>query len=313
MDAQGRMNHVFLSKLWGASKDQLPVFDPKKAFKGLKMNPENPDSIESEFIRKLDCIDMYDPANSLKEIADKLLQTKGKPGAKSAIFPTNFPSPNKTYYQVPAWDGARLAGWVEIASKIPAMLKVLYEKAFRIRYHIEISEDFLPDRFGIETWDGMDQDARQNAKRELLDEMDEILSGGENAYKSFITFYKISPQSMEDYGGIKITSIKDETNLDKEFVTQSAADEQMLVAMGVDPALLGAGKIGSGQQRSGGSDKREAYLIYCASLSLERQLAFEPIYLMRDYNGWDEDIVFRVRDTILTTLDTGKGTEKKLS
>ncbi len=41
---------------------------------------------------------------------------------------------------------------------------------------------------------------------------------------------------------------------------------------------------------------------------------------MRDFNRevggmdeWADDITFRFRDTVLTTLDQGKGTEKKLS
>ena len=36
-------------------------------------------------------------------------------------------------------------------------------------------------------------------------------------------------------------------------------------------------------------------------------------YLVRDYNEWGDDIQFRHRDTVLTTLDKGKGTEKVVS
>src|SRR5690606_20988966 len=115
------------------------------------------DLIDHKFIKKLDCIDMYNSVESAKEIADKLNQTRKPSELKSAIFPVNYPSVNKTYYQVPAWDGARLAGWVEIASKIPSLLKTLYNKAFRLRYHIEVPDSYFPKKFGPEVWKEMDE------------------------------------------------------------------------------------------------------------------------------------------------------------
>lgn len=310
MDDNGSFSSVFISKMWGASERQYAHFDPKKIVPGLLKNPQNVDQIDSKYLKSVDCIDMYDPLNSAKSIADKL---KDRPGLKSAILPVNYPSVNKTYYQVPAWDGARLAGWVEIASKIPSLIKTMYAKAFRLRYHIEIPNDYFPKKFGREKWDGMKENEKAIARKKLLEDMDKFLSGDENAFKSFISFFDVSPQGKEEYGRIKINEIKDSSTLDKEMISQSAADIQLLVAMGVNPTLFGAGTIGTGQQRSGGSDIREAYLVYCSLLNLERQVCLEPLYLQRDFNGWDSDIVFRVRDTVLTTLDTGAGTKKTLS
>lgn len=317
MNDDGEVASVFLSKLWGASSDQFVKFDPKKAMRGLQRNPESPDLIEDSFIKELSCIDMYDPLDSLSLIAGKFA---GKDGLKSAVLPVNYPSVNKTYYQLPAWDGARLAGWLEISAKIPSMLKALYTKAFRIRYHIEVPWSFFEEKYTPEGWAGMNDDARDAAKKTLLKEMDDSLSGDENAYKSFITFYNVNPQDKKEYGKITITEVPDTSKLDKEFITQSAADIQTLVAMGIDPTLFGAGTIGTGQQRSGGSDKRESYNIYCSGLNLERNVLLEPLYLVRDYNRevggmleWNEDIVFRFRDTVMTTLDKGHGQESQQS
>lgn len=309
-DKDGNFSTIFMSKLWGASSDQFAKFDPKKVIRGLINNPISPDLIPPEFLKTFDAIDMYNALESAKAIAGR---KKDQKGLKSAILPVNYPSVNKTYYQVPAWDGARLAGWVEIAAKIPSLLKTLYNKAFRIRYHIEIPENYFSKKFGPEVWDGMTEEKQTQARKDLLTEMDKFLSGDENAFKSFISFFEIATVGKEEYGRIKITVVEDKTNLDKEMVTQSAADIQVLISMGVDPTIFSAGTIGTGQQRSGGSDKRESFLIYCALLNLERQVALEPIYLMRDFNGWDDDIVFRIRDTVLTTLDTGAGTKKTLS
>lgn len=313
MNQSGIIDTVYLSKFWGAAKDQFVKFDPKKAVKGLSENPSNPDMIDPKFIKKLDCVDMYNPVESLQEIATKLRNTKGLSGFKSAIFPVNYPSVNKTYYQLAAWDGARLSGWVEIASKIPALLKALFNKAFRLRYHIEVPENYFSKKYGQEVWNGMDDRQQSIARKKLLEEMDNFLSSEENAFKSFISFFEITSTDKTEFGRIKITEIPDKSNLDKEMITQSAADHQILVAMGEDPTLSGAGSIGSGQQRSGGSDKREGFLIYEANLNLERNVMLEPLYLTRDFNGWDSDIVFRISSTILTTLDTGAGTKKIVS
>lgn len=311
MNEDGKIDTVYLSKIWGASADQYAKFDPTKTMRGLRQNPQNIQEVDNKFIKQLPCIDMYDPVASLKEIVEKKL--KNKKGLKSAILPVNYPSVNKTYYQVPYWDGARLGGWVEIASKIPALLKTLYNKAFRIKYHIKVPTSYLEDKYGYEKWHGLTVEEQSVAKSLLLREMDEFLSGDENAFKSFVSFYNVDPNTRTEYGKVELTVIEDKTNIDQELITGSAADLQILIAMGVHPTLLGAGTIGTGQQRSGGSDIRESDLIYTASLNLERNVVLEPLYLVRDYNEWDKEIVFRIRDTILTTLDTGAGTAKKLS
>jgi len=309
MADDGSFSKVYLSKMWGASSDQYAKFDPKKRVLGLIDNPKLVDMIDKKFLKTLDCIDMYDALNSAKDIADRL---KGSKGLKSATLPVNYPSVNKTYYQVPTWDGARLAGWVEIASKIPSLIKTLFAKAFSIRYHIEIPKTYFEDKFGAEVWEGMTEPQKTKAKKDLLQEMDKFLSGSENAFRSFVSYFDVARMGKEEYGRVKITNIPDNSNLDKEMITQSAADSQILVAMGVNPSLSGAGKIGTGQQRSGGSDLVENYLIYCAGLNLERQVFLEPLYLMRDFNKWDSDIIFRVRDTVVNNISAGdKPTTKK--
>ncbi len=319
MDDDGNISSLYLSKLWGLAKYQYAQFDPKKVMPFLIENPLYLYQVDNKYIKQLDVIDQYDAVASLKKIGESQFSTRSRNGLKSAILPVNYPSVNKTYYQVPAWDGARLGGWLEIACKIPSMLKTMYTKAFSIKYHIEIPETYFEDKFGHEAWNAKTETEQIEEKRLLLKQMEEFLSGDENAYKSFVSFFKVDRHQFSEYGRIKISVVEDKTNLNKEMITQSAADIQLLTAMGVHPTLFGSGTIGTGQQRSGGSDLRESYLVYLAGLHLERQVLLEPLYLMRDYNRlvggmteWEEDIVFRFRDTVLTTLDTGAGTAKKM-
>lgn len=321
MDDQGKIKKVFLSKLWGAGRDQYVKFDPKRSLPGL-MSDKKPTEVDNKFVKQLDCINMYDPVQSLKQIADRLASTRSAGILKSAILPVNYPSVNKTYYQVPYWDGARLGGWIEIACKIPSLVKTMYNKAFRIKYHIEVPESYFPRHYGEEKWDSMTDAEQVSARKKLLQEMDEFLSGDDNAFKTFVSFFDVDPHDHKEFARVKIEAIENKSNIDKELITQSAADVEILIAMQVHPSLFSAGMTGSMFRSGGGSgsDIREAYLVYNALLNLERNVFLEPLYLVRDYNRivggiseWEEDIVFRVRDTVLTTLDTGRGTTKTLS
>ena len=84
--------------------------------------------------------------------------------------------------------------------------------------------------------------------------------------------------------------------------------------MNINPDVLGASVPSSAYGgNKGGSNIREGKLVYDSMLTGERRLTLEPLYLTRDFNGWDADIQFRHRDTVLTTLDKNKGTEKVLS
>ncbi len=310
MNDDGIIDTVYISKLWGMAKNQFAKFDPDKKVEGLVENPRVLTNADRKYIKQLDCIDMYDYKNSAKEIADKLKNNKG---LKSAIFPTNYPSPNKTYYQVPAWDGARLSGWVEIACKIPSILKAYLKKGQKIQFHIEIPETYFENKFTKEIWREMNEAKRKEAREDLLKRMDKFLTDDKSDFSTFTSFFDVEPREKTEYGRIKITAIESKYNLDKEILGSSAADVQILTAMGLHPTLIGAGTVGTGTQRTGGSDQREAFLIYNALLNLERQVAFEPLYLARDFNEWGEDIVFRVIDTKLTTLNQNKGTEKTVS
>ncbi len=319
MNGDGDIKKIFLSKLWGMPSTQYAKFDPEKKVKGLFDRDfdlaNNLDSLK-EYVKNLPCIDLYDSVNSLKEIAEEIKNEK----FKSAILPSNYPSVNKTYYQVPAWDGARLAGWCEIAAKFPQVYKQLLNKAFRIKYHIQVPETYFQKVYGNETWTAMQPKMKNEKRKELTQKMDDFLSGEKNAFKSFVSQFDINPHDSKEYGLLKITVIEDKATIDKEIILSSAADAQMLTAAQVHPTLFGAGTMGSGQQRTGGSDQREAFLVYNAMLNLERNVALEPLYLVRDYNRevgnekiWEDDIVFRIRDTVLTTLDKNKGTEKTVS
>lgn len=306
-DNEGNINTVYLSKVWDDPNDQLVKYEKKPGYTTKENFPAGGPKELNKFVARRDAVDIYDSLNSLAYFAKK--------GKRNIICPVNYPSPNKTYYQLAVWDGARLSGWLEIAAKIPTMLKSLYEKAFNLQYHIEIPANYFLKKYGEEKWLQMTKDEQKKARIEVLQEMDRFLSGAENAHKAFVSYFEIDKMTGHEVGRIKITVLDNKTNLDKEQLASSMANSEICFANGVNPDLIGAGAPGGPYSGSAGSGSniREAYLTYTASLKLEREVILEPLKLIQQFNGWDKDLQFRFRDVVLTTLDQGKGTEKKLS
>ncbi len=305
MNDKGCIDTVYISKAWGYTSEQFVKFDNTKSILGLKSQQNKLTKIDNKYIQALPALDKYDPLQSLKQFVAK--------GKRNIIYPVDFPSPNKTYYQLASWDGAREAGWIEIASKIPSLLKSLYKNSFNIKYHIEIPEDYFSKRYGQQSWAEMSAIKKQEAREEVLSAMDEFLSGTENAYKSLITYFDINPINQTEYGGVKIKQLKNENQTENELLTSGTANSEIMISMGVNPNTYGAGKPGGVYaSNQGGSNIREGMVEQETSLALDRQIGLEPFELIKRFNNWPQELVFRYKDTILTTLDKGGSTQQTI-
>ena len=60
-----------------------------------------------------------------------------------------------------------------------------------------------------------------------------------------------------------------------------------------------------------GSNIREAYNLHIIMNQFNQDLILEPLYVVRDYNGWGDDIEFKFKNSLMTTLDAGKETKPK--
>ncbi|MBK7691521.1 MAG: hypothetical protein IPJ31_10510 [Bacteroidetes bacterium] len=310
MDSKGNINIVYLSKMWGASKDQLAKFDSKKELTGrlaTYTSEATPDKVDDKFVKKRYALDPYFPMDGLKMYAEKK--------ESSVILPVNYPSPNKTYYQLPHWDAVRQSGWIEIATQIPNMLKTMYNNAFNIKYHIEIPETYLQKRVSNagKKWGEMTPAEKQKEKELLLKSMDDFLSGTDNAHKSLITFFTSDVEGRE-FERIKITPIEHKSNIDKDLLASGTANSELLFALEMNPNMIGAGKPGGVySSNQGGSNIREAKTAHDMLLNLDRHMTLAPLRVIARYNGWPKELIFRHEDIEMTTLDTGKETVAKTS
>lgn len=310
MDAKGNINTVYLSKMWGASKDQLAKFDSKKELTGRLANytsEATPTEVDDKFVKMRYALDPYFPLDGLRFYAEKK--------ESSVILPVNYPSPNKTYYQLAHWDAVRKSGWIEIATQIPNMLKTMYKNAFNIKYHIEIPETYLQKRVNNakKTWGEMTPAEKLKEKEALLKSMDEFLAGAENAHKSLVTFFTSDVEGRE-YERVKITPIEHKSNIDKDLLASGTANSELLFALEMNPNMIGAGKPGGVySSNQGGSNIREAKTAHDMLLNLDRHMTLAPLRLIARYNNWPKELVFRHEDIEMTTLDTGKETVAKTS
>ena len=246
----------------------------------------------------------YDPEEDL----DRLRLARKIKG--TFVYPLKDSWSNKDYYSAPAWWPTKEAGWLEIALLIPKFLKKAYENQISWKWHVKIPYAFWDKKFPVTDFNT--KDLRQEAISKYLDDLEKNLCAPENANKAIITFFEIGPGGKAEEQW-EIEALDNKYKDGDQLITSAAANSEILFSLMINPNVLGAGMPGgtyAGNQ--GGSNIREAFLVNIANSWPDRQTLLDPIELFLRYNGV-KDVELRFRNTILTTLDTGAGTQKKLS
>lgn len=266
--------------------------------------PDTPTKEESTII---DVLDDFDPLADLQR-RRYAKQTAGK----SFIMCIKDSWSNNEYYSAPLWYAAYLAGWVEIAGLVPAFLKKAYANQITWKWHIQIPYSFWDRQFPKIDYETTQK--RQDAINEYMDSIEDNLCGTNNADKPIFTFFEINPQNGKAEEQWIITPLDNKLSSEKQLITSAAANSEIMFAIMVNPNVMGAGMPGGAYAgNSGGSNIREAYLVNVANAWLDRQNILDPIEIYHRFNGGSEEVEWRFRNTVLTTLDTGAGTKKTLS
>ena len=273
----------------------------------VHLNANWPDvQFEDDYTTVIKAIDPYDFSRIEKVQAD----TRYK-----YMYPVSFPTPGQTFYQLAYHDSIRQSGWLEVHLAIPQFKKFLMKNQMTIKYHWKIDERYWPLRYG-DRWEKAKADERRDIRKEWLTEMDESLAEAANAGKSISTpkFWDEHTGKYQEY--IELTTIDDQ-KLDNKYIEDSIeAAYNISYGVGIDGTEIGLSNKTGGSSRGSGSDIRESWLIANAELKPFRDALNEPLMFVARYNGWRKRYPkFKImyRDTILTTLNTGAGTEKKIS
>ena len=224
------------------------------------------------------------------------------------IYPLNLPSPGKSYMQLAPWDAARTSGWLDYLAAIPQFKKYGMLNKMALRYHIEVPKEYWPEVYK-ERWENADYNGQLAIRDEFLNALTNSLTGAQNANKSVLTDKWIDSQGKEH--GVVIHVLDDKEKDGKYNEDYSDGQANLLYALGTDPSLFGFQS--KDIQRSGGSDKRQAFDIFIAKSTPFRARLLEPLEFIAQYNGWLDKyprLTFKFRDTLLTTLDTGASTKE---
>lgn len=220
----------------------------------------------------------------------------------------HYPLYGRNYYPPSPWYSAKR--YVNIAQSIPDMKENMFKNQATIKYLITIHPKFWTLQFP--DYNDLSDKEKQERRAEVYDMMEENLTGNENAYKSLFNPMVFSPQENKEVPAIQITVIDDKMTDGKLLPDSAMANIEILLPLMINAALLGVDMPGGDAYGGGagsGSNIREAFLIQVMLQETERQLNNKLYDLVKYYNGWDEDLVWRYPNQILTTLNTGKNTQ----
>lgn len=214
-----------------------------------------------------------------------------------------YPLFGRKYYPMPLWWPARK--WVKMAQAIPDLKKAMVNNQMNINYIVEIHPKFW-ENYSPKWNTAKDAKEKIAIMDEFYDKVDKYLTGAENSYKSLFSTMITAPGEAP-VPAIKITSLEDKLKEGKLLVDSAAANSEILFALMMNPAIIGADTPGgpySGGAGSG-SNIRESFLSQVILQEVERKIISKRFQLAKQYNGWDPAYVIRYPNQLLTTLDTG--------
>jgi len=258
------------------------------------MNADWEGVTDEKQMQKIPVIDPYwDPAGNLRE----------KNGFRY-VFPVSYPTPGKKFYQLAYWNAARESGWLGFSFMIPEFKTAIMNHQMTLSYHLEVNEEYWPSVFG--EWGKWNNTEKAAAKQKWLDNFNKKFIGTKNAAKTIMSPI-IRDKSQSLVSAWVITPIDDKMKSGILIEDSHEASTHLLNSLGVDPTIFGNGpgkNFGSGS----GSDKNAAYNLFMASVKPFQDLILEPLYLVKEYNGWDDELEFRLKPTFMSRNTSGKPT-----
>jgi hypothetical protein len=223
------------------------------------------------------------------------------------IIPVNFPTPGKVYYSRPPFWSIFRSGSYDFSTMIWEFKKALLKNGLKIKYIIYVSDKYWDNIFKEEKIDVNNPAAVKARKETELQKFKDFIAADKSSGKGLMVLKKTiaSGSSAIEEKYITIEVIKADLK-GGEFLEDSSEVSNMIsYAMSVHPNLIGSAPGKSGGAMSG-TDKRELFMIKSALMKPYRDRLLRPLYLVKKFNKWPEDLEFIVPDFEFTTLDKNK-------
>ena len=221
-----------------------------------------------------------------------------------------LPGWERHYYADPKWKAVE--DWVDISRGVPKMKAAIFENAIRLKYVVIIYDSYWIRQWP--NWASLSPAVKEQNRQGVYDSIDAYLAGAKNAYKSIFVPGSYNALAQQFHADIEIKSIEDSTKVGELLPDASAADKQIMFALGFNPAINGANLLSDGAKggAGSGSDIREAITGLISKGELERSQIIKILNIVSRVNGWNQtypNLVWRFPGLILTTLDKGKSAE----
>lgn len=225
------------------------------------------------------------------------------------VLSLNLPCPGRFYYNRPYWWSIFL-DWYEFSCAIPRFKKALLKNQMVLKYHVSINERFWEKLYASENVTKEDKKKREELKRKFLQNLNDFLSGEENAGKSFVSHFRYDQVNKYEESDIQIKPIESFIKGGEYIEDSEEATNMICNTMAVHPSLKGASPGKS--KNINGTEARELFIIAQALFKPIRSLMVQPLYIAKAVNGWPEELEFAVKSVMLTTLDKGTGSVKSI-
>lgn len=251
--------------------------------------------------------EVLDRFNPYKDLRDRIDSRKLKLDAARFIIPINLPTPGKVYYQEPPWWSIFKSGSYDYSMMLWATKKLLIKQGIAVRYVVYISDKYWEWIFQEEGIDTTNKEAVRERKELEKTRFRDFLSKPENAGKGIMALKKMTPagSSVVEEKYITIEEIKTGAKGGEFLDDSSEVANYMSYAMGVFTQLV-ATMPGKNTGSLSGSDVREKFMVKAALMAPLRDRLLRPLYFVKKFNSWPDDLVFRVPDFEFTTLDQNK-------
>lgn len=226
---------------------------------------------------------------------------------RNVMVPVALPDVLQDYYALAPWDSARQSSWLSVAEQIPEFKAAIMKNQITPKYLIRVSYDYWRARYP--QWEQLEQEDRKAKYSEFIKEVSETLSSAANAGKAIFSIDKFNPATNKQIEGITIEEIGSKLKDGQYIEDSNEASTHILTALGEDPTLSGNGP-GKNYGSGSGSDKKVAWDIAYALERPVQDIILEPLNIVRDYNKWPSNLVFRCRYGMQANLYSGTGVPK---
>lgn len=262
---------------------------------------------QDEYTIPVDCLNVKDVdlINSLKNS-----------DAYKVIYPTAFPGPGKLVYQSANWHSLFKSGYFDISLLVPVLKRALMQYTMIIKYVIKVPLQFwinLAKDKGKD-WNELNHAEKQALRKDVLKDMNDFLTGAENAGKSFVSTFGWDPHTQKEIPGISIEAIDDKMKDGVWIADGQEASAQFIRAHNLVPPVVGF-LTGKGMGAGSGSDVRVHGNLQNKIMASRRHRILKPLEFAGKYNGFNTRLPgfrWNIKEFQFDTLDVNHSTANEL-